>query len=65
MVDHLYSVFFVHPSVILLWRGLWHIQDHGILVDDTVMSGIVSLGSGTAATLSLFLLQYPMNRCVK
>ncbi|XP_003745321.1 uncharacterized protein LOC100903568 [Galendromus occidentalis] len=65
LIDHLYSVFFIHPAVILLWRGLWHIQDHGILVDDHVMSGIVSVSCGSAAVLSFYIAQFPINRCVK
>lgn len=65
LVDHLYSVFYIHSFVILLWRGLWHIQEQAILPGDQVMSGIVSLGCGLVATLSFYILQFPLNRCVK
>ncbi|OQR67000.1 hypothetical protein BIW11_13792 [Tropilaelaps mercedesae] len=68
--DQLFSIFVVQPSVILIWRGIWNIQDYTLLPNDPVTSANVSCVteitikpynihalSGTLVTVALYLLQ--------
>ncbi|XP_022689869.1 uncharacterized protein LOC111260991 isoform X3 [Varroa jacobsoni] len=55
--DQLFSIFVVQPSVILIWRGLWNIQDYTLLPKDPVKSANISCLAGTLVTIVLYLLQ--------
>ncbi|XP_022671938.1 uncharacterized protein LOC111254876 isoform X7 [Varroa destructor] len=49
--DQLFSIFVVQPSVILIWRGLWNIQDYTLLPKDPVKSANISCLAGWILTI--------------
>ncbi|XP_022670634.1 uncharacterized protein LOC111254246 isoform X3 [Varroa destructor] len=65
LVDHLYSVFYIQPSVIIVWRGVWHLQDYVIYPKDFLLSGTVTLGVGVVGAFLCYIIQWPLNSYVK
>ncbi|OQR79741.1 hypothetical protein BIW11_05523 [Tropilaelaps mercedesae] len=65
LADHLYSVLYIHPSVIVIWRGIWHLQDFAIYPDDKLKSGIVTFGIGVFGAIICYIIQWPLNSCAK
>lgn len=60
MLDCLFTVFVNGTMIVLVWRGLWELIDVAIPPEDTLSSGLYTLGLGYVFGVILYPLQYPI-----